>query len=121
MTDFVRRNNETYFDKGATEFINATDEAPDDGKGAKDSGDAKGGDDAPDDKTLKALKLFVSTGQASISQIQRRYPVGYVTACKMIDWMESMGYVTKSEGSKPRKVLLTMQEFVDLYGDVDDD
>jgi hypothetical protein len=34
--------------------------------------------------------------------------------------MENMNYVTQSEGSKPRKVLLSKEEFINTYGDVDD-
>ncbi len=41
-------------------------------------------------------------------------------ACKIIDWMENMNYITQSEGSKPRKVLLSREEFTQRYGDVDD-
>jgi S-DNA-T family DNA segregation ATPase FtsK/SpoIIIE len=52
--------------------------------------------------------------------IQRRFPVGYIKACKIIDWMENMNYITQSEGSKPRKVLLSKEEFLNTYGDVDD-
>lgn len=53
--------------------------------------------------------------------IQRRFPVGYIKACKIIDWMEKMNYITPSEGSKPRKVLLSKDEFVQIYGeDIDD-
>ena len=52
--------------------------------------------------------------------LQRRFPIGYVKACKIIDWMENMNYITQSEGSKPRKVLLSLDEFTRIYGDVDD-
>ena len=52
--------------------------------------------------------------------IQRRFPIGYMKACKIIDWMENMNYITQSEGSKPRKVLLSREEFIRVYGDVDD-
>ena len=53
--------------------------------------------------------------------IQRRFPVGYIKACKIIDWMEKMNYITPSEGSKPRKVLLSKDEFIQIYGDDIDD
>ncbi len=82
-----------------------------------------GGEDAEtkiDDTFIKALKYCVTSNQASVSMIQRRFPVGYIKACKIIDWMENMTYVTPSEGSKPRKVLLSKDEFFNIYGDVDD-
>ena len=73
-----------------------------------------------DDTFIKALKFCVTSNQASVSMIQRRFPIGYMKACKIIDWMENMNYITQSEGSKPRKVLLSREEFIQRYGDVDD-
>ena len=119
VTNFVRDNNETFFDEEATEFINKVEEpessASAGGEDGEDSGEGK-----MDDTYLKALKYCILSNQASVSMIQRRFPVGYIKACKIIDWMDKMNYVTKSEGSKPRKVLMTMDEFTNTYGEVDD-
>ncbi len=83
-------------------------------------GEGDDGETKIDDTFIKALKYCVTSNQASVSMIQRRFPVGYIKACKIIDWMENMNYVTPSEGSKPRKVLLSKDEFFNIYGDVDD-
>ena len=119
VTDFVKANNETYFDEEASDFINKVEqeETP-----ASLAG-SDGGEDVEtkiDDTFIKALKYCVTSNQASVSMIQRRFPVGYIKACKIIDWMENMNYITQSEGSKPRKVLLSREEFTQRYGDVDD-
>ncbi len=117
VTDFVKKNNETYFDQSVSDFINTVEEPPvesNDGDGTADS------ETKIDDKFIAALKFCVESNQASVSMIQRRFPVGYVKACKIIDWMENMNYITQSEGSKPRKVLLSLDEFKRIYGDVDD-
>ncbi len=66
---------------------------------------------------IQALKLCVEQGQASVSFIQRSLPVGYIGACKIVDWMESMGYVSAAMGSRPRRVLLTVEQFKNVYGD----
>lgn len=66
---------------------------------------------------LEALKFCIESGQASVSLIQRNFPVGYIASCKIIDWMESKGYITAATGNKPRKVLITMERFKQLYGD----
>ena len=118
VTDFIKQNNETYFDQSVSDFINTVEEeAPDT---SMDAG-ADGGDSSKvDDTFIKALKFCVTSNQASVSMIQRRFPIGYMKACKIIDWMENMNYVTQAEGSKPRKVLLSREEFVQRYGDVDD-
>ena len=120
VTDYVRSHNETYFDQSVSDFINKPDEPEvSDSRGGEDNGE-DGGDAKIDDTFIKALKFCVTSKQASVSMIQRRFPVGYIKACKIIDWMENMNYITQSEGSKPRKVLLSMDEFISTYGEVDD-
>lgn len=119
VTDFVKQNNETYFDQSVSDFINTVEEESSEnesGGGEVGAGDAS----KVDDTFIKALKFCVTSNQASVSMIQRRFPIGYMKACKIIDWMENMNYITQSEGSKPRKVLLSREEFIQRYGDVDD-
>lgn len=120
VTDFVKANNETYFDDSVSDFINTVEqeEAPVTMSGGADL--SEDGESKIDDTFIKALKYCVTSNQASVSMIQRRFPIGYIKACKIIDWMENMNYITPSEGSKPRKVLLSKDEFTSIYGDVDD-
>ena len=117
VTDFVKKNNETYFDQTVSDFINTVEEPEETGS---DDGVAGNTETKIDDTFIKALKFCVTSNQASVSMIQRRFPIGYMKACKIIDWMENMNYITQSEGSKPRKVLLSRDEFVRIFGDVDD-
>ena len=119
VTDFVKAHNETYFDETVSDFINTVEqeETPQTALGG-DGGEEM--ETKIDDTFIKALKYCVTSNQASVSMIQRRFPVGYIKACKIIDWIENMNYVTPSEGSKPRKVLLSREEFFNIYGDIDD-
>ncbi len=120
VTDFVKANNETYFDQSVSDFIN-TVEKEETSNSLGGSDDEGVSDTKIDDTFIKALQYCVTSNQASVSMIQRRFPVGYIKACKIIDWMENMNYITQSEGSKPRKVLLTKEEFINIYGeDIDD-
>ena len=120
VTDFVKAHNETYFDQSVSDFINTVEvEETQNSLGGED-GAGDGGDIKIDDTYIKALHYCVTSNQASVSMIQRRFPVGYIKACKIIDWMENMNYVTQSEGSKPRKVLLSKEEFINTYGEIDD-
>ena len=64
-----------------------------------------------DSKFRDAVKLAVEEGKISTSLMQRRLGVGYGRAAKIIDTMEQMGYVSKPDGNKPRRVLLTAEEF----------
>ena len=64
-----------------------------------------------DTKFRDAVKLAVEEGKISTSLMQRRLGVGYGRAAKIIDTMEQMGYVSKPDGNKPRRVLLTAEEY----------
>lgn len=120
VTDFVKANNETYFDQSVSDFINTVEQEETASSMVSGGGDGDDVETKIDDTFIKALKYCVTSNQASVSMIQRRFPVGYIKACKIIDWMENMNYVTPSEGSKPRKVLLSKDEFFNIYGEVDD-
>ena len=78
-------------------------------------GDDFDGDGSPDDPMLRnAVELAVETGKISTSLIQRRLSLGYGRAAKLIDRMEQMGYVSAPEGQKPRRVLITKEQYMEL-------
>ena len=60
-----------------------------------------------------AIKCVVEAGQASTSMLQRRFRVGYARAGRLIDEMEQLGIVGPHEGAKPRKVLMTYQQWLE--------
>ncbi len=66
-----------------------------------------------------ALKLFIENGQASITMLQRRFRIGFSRAANLVDEMEQKGYVGPAEGSKQRQVFLTMEEFKEIFGEID--
>ncbi|MBO5328514.1 MAG: hypothetical protein J6B04_05005 [Clostridia bacterium] len=119
VADFVKANNKPFFDQSVADFINKVEEPE-----VEESlgGDSSAGDSdmKVDDLFIKALKYCVESNQASVSMIQRRFPCGYIKACKIIDWMTNMNYITPPEGSKPRKVLLSRDEFINVYGEIED-
>lgn len=63
---------------------------------------------------MEALKHLLEAGHASVSLLQRRLNVGYPRAARLIDILQSHGYVGPHEGSKPRKLLITAEEYADL-------
>lgn len=69
-----------------------------------------------DELYLNAVRLFIESGQASISLLQRRFRIGYTRAARLIDLMEKRGAVGPFEGSKPREVLMTIEAFESQYG-----
>lgn len=77
-------------------------------------GDDRSGDDIEiDSKMEDAIKCVIEAGQASTSLLQRRLKVGYARAGRMIDDMEQMGVVGPHQGSKPRDVLMTYNEWLE--------
>ena len=76
-------------------------------------------DEEEEDELLDdAIELVISAGQASASMLQRRFRIGYNRAGRLVDIMEARGIIGPSEGSKPRRVLVTKEEF---YGTPQED
>lgn len=61
-----------------------------------------------------AVLLVVKDDQGSISYLQRKLKIGYSRAARIIDRMEELGIVGPNEGSKPRKVLISLDEIDDV-------
>ena len=59
----------------------------------------------------EAVKLVMETRQASVSTLQRRLGLGYTRAARLIDMMEDEGLVGPYQGSKPRDILITQEEY----------
>lgn len=73
---------------------------------------------AGEDELLpKAVEILVETGHASISMLQRRLRIGYARAARLIDIMEKKGIVGGYEGSKPRAILITKEEYQEKYAE----
>lgn len=73
-----------------------------------------GGFDADDEMLPAAIECVVETGQASTSLLQRKLKLGYARAARIIDEMESRGIVGPFEGSKPRQVLISRQQWIEM-------
>lgn len=61
----------------------------------------------------EAIKCVIEAGQASTSLLQRRLRLGYARAGRLIDEMEQLGIVGPHEGSKPRQVIITYQQYLE--------
>ncbi|MCL2884502.1 MAG: DNA translocase FtsK, partial [Oscillospiraceae bacterium] len=79
------------------------------------SGQDAGGDDLDSDDMLpQAIDAVVEAGMASTSLLQRKLRLGYARAGRMIDEMERRGIIGPHEGSKPRAVLLSRQQWLEM-------
>lgn len=67
-----------------------------------------------DELLPQAINIVVESGQASTSMLQRRLKLGYARAARLIDQMEQRGIVGPFEGSKPRKVLISRDDWLQM-------
>lgn len=67
-----------------------------------------------DEMLPKAIEAVVDAGQASTSFLQRKLKLGYARAARIMDEMEEMGIVGPYEGSKPRQVLITKNQWLEM-------
>ncbi len=71
-------------------------------------------EDDTDELLADAIETVVRAEQASVSMLQRRFRIGYNRAARLIDMMEARGIIGPADGSRPRRVLMTEDEFLGL-------
>ena len=108
VAEFITQTFKAEYDEGIMEDIERRAENVSSG----DKGVSEDADDGDTDEKLdEAIDFVVTAGQASTSALQRHLKLGYGRAARLIDTMEKMGVVGPYEGSKPRQVLMTRQEW----------
>ena len=105
VVEFIRQAASAEYDEGVMEEIER-------GGTQEQSGDS----DSPEGDPMipEAVRCVVEAGQASTSLLQRRLRLGYARAGRLVDEMEQMGVVGPHEGSKPRQVLITWQQYLEM-------
>lgn len=107
---FIKGSQTAEYDDQILEEIERQAEA----SGKSSGGSGGGGFDADDEMLPAAIECVVETGQASTSLLQRKLKLGYARAARIIDEMESRGIVGPFEGSKPRQVLISRQQWIEM-------
>ncbi len=74
---------------------------------------------AGDEMLPAAVDVILETGQASVSMLQRRLKLGYARAARIVDEMEEKGIVGPFQGSKPRDILITKEQWATMQGGSD--
>lgn len=118
VTDFLKSNCKVEYDKSIIDDIER--EAARCGekkKGKTDSADdsaSVGNLIDSDDMIMPAIQVAVSAGQLSTSLLQRKLSLGYARAARIVDILEQMGIVSGFEGSKPRRILITQEQYLEM-------
>ena len=113
VVEFLKANGEAMYDDAVQQEIERQAAAEKKKGGAEEKSDASL--DKNDDLLMRAIELFVSTPEkASISALQRHLGLGFAKAGRLMDTLEEKGVVGPTEGSKPRKVLITKAQWYEM-------
>lgn len=99
IIDFVKKQGESTYDESVVQTI----ETPEKSQYGEVS----------DELTEDAIAFILKQKKASVSMLQRRFRIGYNRAASIIDEIEARGIISPADGSKPRQVLYTEEEYYD--------
>lgn len=109
IVEFVKKTKTIEYDESVIQEIERN--AAGEGEKSESQEESTGSTDPMMDE---AIKCVVEAGQASTSLLQRRLRLGYARAGRLIDEMEQLGIVGPHEGSKPRQVLMTYPQWMEM-------
>ena len=110
VASYVKANYVTNYDQEVMEEIER--KAIQTGNKVNASDPEPNADELDGDEMLPAaVDVILETGQASVSMLQRRLKLGYARAARIVDEMEEMGVVGPFQGSKPRDILITKEQW----------
>ena len=112
VASYVKDNYNTSYDQTVMDEIEKKAAQTGSGKPATASDPEPEEDMMGGDEMLPAaVDVFMETGQASVSMLQRRLKLGYARAARIVDEMEEKGIVGPFQGSKPRTILVTKEQW----------
>ena len=111
VLDFIKQSGTVQYDEAMIEAMEK--HAIQDGKKGSSGADA---DEEPDSDPMfkQAVEVVIDAGQASTSLLQRRCKLGYARAARIMDEMEEKGIIGPYEGAKPRAVLISRQQWLEM-------
>lgn len=107
IVEEIKKNSDTTYSEAIIESIEKANNS-------SKNGDTSDTEDDADPILNDAIDLVVDMGQASASMLQRRFKIGYSRAGRIVDQMEARGLISGYEGSKPRQVLISKNEWQEL-------
>ncbi|MEE1320343.1 MAG: DNA translocase FtsK, partial [Acutalibacteraceae bacterium] len=113
IVTYIKQQENAEYDNGIMEEIekNAVADTKKKSSGAVASDD----DDSQYDVLIEdAMNVVTELNSASTTVIQRKLSVGYARAARIMDQLEQLGYISPAEGNKPRRVLVTRAQFLEM-------
>ena len=112
VVTFIKDSSEAeYSDSVMAEIDKKAAESGKSGSGSSGGTAAETESSDGDEMLPAAVDVILETGQASVSMLQRRLKLGYARAARIMDEMEERGLVGPFEGSKPRQLLITREQW----------
>ena len=118
VATYVKENYINNYDQSVMEEIERKAAQTGNSKAAASAASPEPNEDETDgDEMLPAaVDVILETGQASVSMLQRRLKLGYARAARIVDEMEEKGIVGPFQGSKPRAILITKEQWENMKG-----
>ena len=108
VVDFIKEGNAARYDESVIHEIERHAEE-------KDTAPSEEGPSGDYDEMLPAaVEVVLELGQASVSMLQRKLKLGYGRAARLVDQMEELGIVGPFEGSKPRQLLISKEQWQEM-------
>ena len=122
ICEFIRATNGTaeYDEKFISKLKELAAQCGNKGRSGGDFVPSAGGEDGDkgsDNKYADAVRIAIEEKRISTSLLQRKLEIGYSRAAKLIDRMQAEGYVSPPDGSKPRTILITAEEYMEKFID----
>ncbi|MBQ9839059.1 MAG: DNA translocase FtsK [Oscillospiraceae bacterium] len=111
VTNYVKANYDHTYDHKIIEEIERSAAQTGNKAATNNEPEATSDELAGDEMLPAAVDVILETGQASVSMLQRRLKLGYARAARIVDEMEERGIVGPFQGSKPRTILITKEQW----------
>ncbi len=114
VVEFLKKTYGSMYDETIIKDIDRVTAGGDQASGSSSGGSSSGGGSDADDMFNQAVQTVIENGSASVSVLQRRLGIGYPRAARLIDELEKAKVIGPFEGSKPRKILITETEWLEM-------